>query len=60
MIAHRLSTVQNAGNIIVLSNGKVVEQGTHSDLISRGGMYASMWEDYQRSVQWKVGKEETV
>ena len=60
MIAHRLSTVQNADSIIVLSGGKVIEQGSHESLLALHGVYASMWEDYQRSAQWKVGKEEDV
>ena len=60
MIAHRLSTVQNADSIIVLSGGKIIEQGSHESLLSLHGVYTSMWEDYQRSVQWKVGKEESV
>ena len=60
MIAHRLSTVQNADSIIVLSGGKIIEQGSHESLLSLHGVYTSMWEDYQRSVQWKVGKEEAV
>ena len=57
MIAHRLSTVQGADSIIVLSDGKIVEQGSHEDLLARHDIYAAMWEDYQRSAQWKVGKE---
>ena len=60
MIAHRLSTVQDADRILVLSAGKIVEQGTHAELLSRGGVYAGMWADYQQSARWKVGKEETV
>ena len=60
MIAHRLSTVQNADNIIVLSEGKIAEQGSHSALIAKNGVYAAMWADYQRSAQWKVGKETAV
>ena len=60
MIAHRLSTVQNADNIIVLSEGKIAEQGSHSVLLEEDGVYAAMWEDYQRSAQWKVGKEAAV
>ena len=60
MIAHRLSTVQNADSIIVLSGGKVAEQGSHKSLLALQGVYTAMWEDYQRSAQWKVGKEETV
>ena len=60
MIAHRLSTVQNADNIIVLSEGKIAEQGSHSALLERNGVYAAMWADYQRSAQWKVGKEAAV
>ena len=60
MIAHRLSTVQNADRILVLLDGKIVEQGRHGELLERGGVYAGMWADYQRSAQWKVGKEETV
>ncbi len=55
MIAHRLSTVQDADNILVLSDGKITESGSHSDLLKKGGVYAAMWTDYQRSAQWKVG-----
>ena len=57
MIAHRLSTVQNADQILVLSEGKIAQRGTHRELLAAGGLYADMWEDYQRSARWKVGKE---
>ena len=60
MIAHRLSTVQDADNIIVLSDGKIAEQGNHRDLLQKNGVYAAMWADSQRSAQWKVGKEAAV
>ena len=57
MIAHRLSTVQNADCILVLKDGKIEERGSHEELLAAGGVYAEMWSDYQRSAQWKVGKE---
>ena len=60
MIAHRLSTVQNADRILVLSEGEIAEQGSHSELLRKNGVYAAMWADYQRSAQWKVGKEAEV
>lgn len=47
VIAHRLSTVVNADSIIVLQDGLIAEQGTHGELIARGGLYAAMW-DRQR------------
>jgi ABC-type transport system involved in Fe-S cluster assembly fused permease/ATPase subunit len=43
VIAHRLSTVMNADEILVLDNGRIVERGHHRELLERGGAYAQMW-----------------
>ena len=43
VIAHRLSTIVNADRILVINDGQVVEQGTHDDLIARGGLYADLY-----------------
>ena len=43
IIAHRLSTVSNADNIIVIDHGKIVESGTHKKLLDQNGLYADMW-----------------
>lgn len=60
MIAHRLSTIQNANCILVMEKGKLVEQGSHEELLAKGGLYADMWKDYQQAAAWKVGKEEMI
>lgn len=54
MIAHRLSTVVNANNIVVLSQGSVAEQGTHGELLAKGGLYSRMWADYEKAANWKI------
>ena len=54
MIAHRLTTVQDADSIVVVDNGKIVEQGTHKELLSREKQYHRMWNEYQQSVSWKL------
>lgn len=43
IVAHRLSTIVNADRIVVVNNGKIMEQGTHESLISSGGKYAELW-----------------
>jgi len=45
MIAHRLSTARRADIILVLDKGSLVEQGTHDELLERGGLYAKLWSD---------------
>ena len=54
MIAHRLSTVAHADQILVLDGGRLVEQGTHRQLLDAQGTYARLWSDYERAVSWKV------
>ena len=57
MIAHRLSTVVGADQIIVLDQGQVAERGTHRELAAAGGLYAWMWKDYNQAAQWKITSE---
>ena len=57
MVAHRLSTVVDADNVFVMDGGKVIERGTHEQLMAVGGVYAEMWSDYVRGSEWRIGDE---
>ena len=54
MVAHRLSTVVDADAIAVLEGGRLVEQGTHAELVEAGGVYARMWDEYRRAAAWRL------
>ena len=56
MIAHRLSTITNADCIYVLKDGKIAESGTHDALTAANGIYTHMWNEYNQSVNWQVGR----
>ncbi len=53
VIAHRLNTIARADKIIVIDQGAVIEEGRHEELIARGGLYKSLWEEQQRLKGWK-------
>ena len=55
MIAHRLTSIVNADQILVVQGGEIVERGTHKELVEKGGIFAKMWKDYQQSVTWTIG-----
>ncbi len=57
MIAHRLSTVKNVDKIYVVENGRIVEEGSHDDLVENNGLYSRMWDEFNQSIQWKVKSE---
>ena len=54
MIAHRLHTIRDADKIVVFQDGTVAEQGTHQELVKKGGVYGRMWEIYTQAT---IGKE---
>lgn len=56
MIAHRLTTIQNADQILVIENGTVSERGTHEQLLSLNGKYAEMWQAMSSSSDWRLAK----
>jgi ATP-binding cassette subfamily B protein len=56
MIAHRLSTVRGADQIIVIDGGRVVERGAHDELARQGGRYADMWRVYTQTASWHIAK----
>ena len=57
IIAHRLSSITDADNILVIDKRKIAEQGTHANLLGKQGIYYHMWNEYQQSVRWTIGKE---
>ncbi|MFC2603045.1 MAG: ABC transporter ATP-binding protein, partial [Treponema sp.] len=54
MIAHRLSSVINADKICVINEGKIAEEGTHTELLAQKNLYADMWDNFQKGIEWKV------
>ncbi len=54
MIAHRLKTVRNADQIVVIDKGRIVEQGKHDDLVKLGGIYARFIDSRKEAVSWKL------
>lgn len=59
VIAHRLKSIRHADRILVMDEGRVIEQGTHGELLALGGRYASLWHDQQQAGAWRLmGKEE--
>jgi ATP-binding cassette subfamily B protein len=58
VIAHRLSTVEDANKIIALSEGIVKEEGLHSQLLAINGLYHNMYKKYQESLNFKINREE--
>ena len=57
VIAHKLRTVENADNIVVMEAGRVVDQGRHVELLERGGLYARLWTLQNESVGWSLTGE---
>ena len=55
MIAHRLSTVMNADRIFVMDDGQCIESGNHDELMSKNGLYRRLFDEYSKSIEWKVG-----
>ena len=55
MIAHRLNSVTDADKILVVDNGKILEEGTHAELLQSGDIYIKMWNEYNKSITWTMG-----
>ena len=54
VIAHRLSTIRDADVILVMKDGDIAEQGTHEELLAKGGIYAKMCQLQQQSGEWRI------
>ncbi|MEM8766623.1 MAG: ABC transporter ATP-binding protein [Pseudomonadota bacterium] len=54
VIAHRLATIRHADHIVVVDDGRIVQQGTHNTLIEESGVYKNLWQSRQRAASWRV------
>ena len=54
VIAHRLQSITNADQIVVLDEGCVAERGTHEQLLQKNGLYARLWNEQSQAEQWQL------
>lgn len=54
MIAHRLSSIKNVDEILVVDNGEIIERGNHDDLLEKNGKYSKYWSEYLSANEWRV------
>lgn len=54
VVAHRLSTIRSADQILVLDTGQIVQHGRHDELLATGGRYARLWQERERATRWRV------
>ena len=57
MIAHRLKTVRNADQIVVIDKGRIVQQGTHNQLMKQEGIYKRFVDSREQAVSWKLAND---
>lgn len=55
VVAHKLSTIQSADQILVLDEGRIVERGGHADVLAQDGLYARLWSHRARAAGWQIG-----
>jgi ATP-binding cassette subfamily B protein len=55
VVAHRLSAIVDADNIVLLDNGEISDQGKHADLLSRSALYKKLWDAHTESMEWDLG-----
>ena len=55
IVAHRLSTIVEADNIVLMQNGEISAQGKHSDLLSHSALYKKLWNAHIESLDWDLG-----
>ncbi|MEA4847288.1 MAG: ABC transporter ATP-binding protein [Clostridiaceae bacterium] len=60
IIAHRLSTVRGADKILVIDEGRLVEEGRHDVLVTSGGKYSNMWRQYNSAMSWTITERQVV
>ena len=60
IIAHRLKTVRNADQILVLSDGSIVQRGTHAELLQQKGLYADFIHERKEAIGWKLGRKNMI
>ncbi|MFK4785224.1 ATP-binding cassette domain-containing protein [Fusobacterium sp. MFO224] len=54
IIAHKLSTVVDADHIFMMEEGRIIEDGTHGELLEKKSRYFHMWKEYKTSINWKI------